>query len=89
MSGISKELLEQTLRKKLEAEYVEVVDTSGGCGQSYDVIIVSKIFEGKSVLQKHQLVNETCKSEIAQLHAFSQKSYTPAQWEAQKQKQTS
>ncbi|CAG8444951.1 bola protein [Gigaspora rosea] len=89
MSGISKELLEQTLREKLEAEYVEVVDTSGGCGQSYDVIIVSKVFEGKSVLQKHRLVNETCKSEIAQLHAFSQKSYTPAQWEAQKQKQTS
>ena len=29
ISGISKETLEQTLREKLEAEYVEVIDTSG------------------------------------------------------------
>jgi len=27
------------------------------------------------------MVNEALKPEIAQLHAFSQKSFTPAQWE--------
>ncbi|CAG8481430.1 9986_t:CDS:2 [Diversispora eburnea] len=72
MATVTKESIEKTLREKLEAEHVEVVDTSGGCGNSFDVVIVSSIFEGKSILQKHRLVNEACKSEIAQLHAFSQ-----------------
>ncbi|RIA82555.1 bola protein [Glomus cerebriforme] len=79
-AGITKEHLEQTLRDKLSADHVEVIDTSGGCGQSYDVVIVSSVFEGKTVLQKHRLVNDAVKTEIAQLHAFSQKTYTPAQW---------
>jgi len=38
------------------------------------------VFEGKTILQKHRLVNDVVKTEIAQLHAFSQKTYTPAQW---------
>ncbi|GBB89703.1 hypothetical protein RclHR1_01650010 [Rhizophagus clarus] len=79
-AGITKEHLEQTLREKLSADHVEVTDTSGGCGQNYDVIIVSSIFEGKTLLQKHRLVNDAAKNEIAQLHAFSQKTYTPTQW---------
>ena len=39
------------------------------------------IFEGKKTLEKHRIVNEALKDEIALLHAFSQKSFTPAQWE--------
>ncbi|CAB4408914.1 bola-like protein [Rhizophagus irregularis] len=79
-AGISKEHLEQTLKEKLSADHVEVIDTSGGCGQNYDVVIVSSVFEGKTLLQKHRLVNDAAKAEISQLHAFSQKTYTPAQW---------
>ncbi|CAG8639675.1 10846_t:CDS:2 [Funneliformis caledonium] len=84
---VSKELLEQTLKEKFSAEHVEVIDTTpGGCGQSYEVIIVSSVFEGKTILQKHRMVNEAIKAEIAQLHAFSQKTYTPAQWAEQQNK---
>ncbi|CAG8522936.1 1081_t:CDS:2 [Paraglomus occultum] len=81
--AVTKESLEEVLREKLSADYVVATDTSGGCGQSFNVIIVSSVFEGKTLLQKHQMVNSAAKAEIAALHAFSQKTYTPAQWEEQ------
>ena len=64
----------------------EVVDTTCGhnCGQKLEVVIVSPLFEGKGLLQRHRLVNEALADEIAQLHAFSQKTLTPAQWTAKK-----
>ncbi|KAI9297448.1 bola-like protein [Neoconidiobolus thromboides FSU 785] len=77
---ITKQILEKALADKLSPSYVEVIDTSGGCGQSFEVIVVSEQFEGLPLLKRHRLVNECVKEEIAQLHAFSQKPYTPAQW---------
>ena len=47
---------------------------------------IQSIFEGKKTLEKHQIVNEKLKPEISRLHAFSQKTFTPAQWE-KKQKE--
>lgn len=38
----------------------------------YEVIIVSSIFQGKTTLARHRLVNEQLKDEIAQIHAFTQ-----------------
>ena len=58
----------------------EVKDTSGGCGQSFDVLVVSSQFEGKSLLQRHRLVNTCLANELKVIHAFSQKTYTPEQW---------
>jgi stress-induced morphogen len=52
----------------------------GGCGQNYDVVIVSSVFEGKTLLQKHRLVNDAAKTEIAQLHAFSQVRIMDCNW---------
>eukprot|EP00049_Salpingoeca_infusionum_P018875 m.359147 g.359147 ORF g.359147 m.359147 type:complete len:86 (-) comp18438_c0_seq1:315-572(-) len=73
-------LIEKKLREGLQATHVEVVDTSSGCGASYEVIIVSEAFAGMKLLQKHRAVNECLAEEIKQLHAFSQKAYTPEQW---------
>jgi stress-induced morphogen len=42
---------------------------------------VSPVFEKKMTLARHRLVNTALKDEIARLHAFSQKSYTPEEWE--------
>jgi len=40
-------------------------------------------------LARHRMVNTALKDEIARLHAFSQKSYTPEEWEAQETKSAS
>ena len=60
----------------------EVTDTSCGsnCGQKLSVVVVSRLFEGKALLERHRLVHEALAEEIAQLHAFSQKTFTPSQW---------
>jgi len=79
--------LEAIIKERLQATYCEVVDQSGGCGAKYEVKIVSKLFEGVPLLQRHRLVNEALKEEIAQMHAFSQKTFTPEQWEKQKSSQ--
>lgn len=58
----------------------KVVDESDGCGGKFNAIIVSKEFEGKSILQRHRLVNTTLAEELKTIHAFSQKTFTPEQW---------
>ncbi|WFD34674.1 hypothetical protein MCUN1_001515 [Malassezia cuniculi] len=61
-----------------------VSDVSGGCGQAYDVVIVSDVFKGLTTLKRHRLVNDRLRAEIAQMHAFSQKTYTVEQFNALK-----
>ncbi|WVR09481.1 hypothetical protein IAU60_006549 [Kwoniella sp. DSM 27419] len=72
--------MEEKLRTKLKIEHLEFIDTSGNCGSSYAVTIVSPDFAKKITLQRHKLVNQILSEEIAALHAFSQKTYTPEQW---------
>ncbi|KAJ1963389.1 regulation of transcription by RNA polymerase II [Dimargaris xerosporica] len=73
--------LKQKLLTALEADHVEVTDLSSGCGQNIEVLIVSKKFEGLRLLKRHGLVNAALKDEIGQIHAFSQKTLTPAEWQ--------
>ncbi|KZV64639.1 bola-like protein [Peniophora sp. CONT] len=81
--GILAAEIERALREKLPIAHVEVVDESSGCGENYNVLIVSSAFEGKTTLARHRLVNELLKAEIAQMHAFTQKTLTPKQWSEQ------
>ncbi|XP_016904330.1 uncharacterized protein LOC107992780 isoform X2 [Apis cerana] len=60
--------------------FKEVIDESDGCGAKFSVTIVSPIFEGKSLLQRHRLVNSILEKELKTIHAFSQKTLTPAEW---------
>ncbi|PWN40928.1 bola-like protein [Ceraceosorus guamensis] len=81
---VSQAELEAAIRAKVDGVTALVVsDVSGGCGQAYDVIIVSPIFEGLATLKRHRLVNDLLKDQIAELHAFSQKTFTPKQYEEQ------
>ena len=57
----------------------------GGCGQAFSAIIVSPQFEKKTTLARHRLVNNALKAEVAAIHAWTPKCYTPDQWEKQRQ----
>ncbi|PFH49304.1 hypothetical protein AMATHDRAFT_63437 [Amanita thiersii Skay4041] len=74
--------IEAALRKSIPVTHLEIEDQSSGCGESYAVLIVSEAFAGKNTLTRHRMVNDMLKNEIAQLHAFSQKSFTPEQYQA-------
>lgn len=47
----------------------------------FEAIIVSPDFAGKTTLARHRLVNATLKQEIAAIHAWTPKCFTPEQWE--------
>ncbi len=40
--------------------------------------------EKKTTLARHRLVNSALKAEVAAIHAWTPKCYTPGQWEKQK-----
>ncbi|KIM77428.1 hypothetical protein PILCRDRAFT_825391 [Piloderma croceum F 1598] len=79
--------LEAAIRDAVPVAHLEVEDQSSGCGENYAIILVSEAFEGKNTLARHRFVNEVLKAEIAQMHAFSQKTFTPKQYEAYLAKQ--
>jgi stress-induced morphogen len=54
---------------------------TGGCGQKYFALIVSPLFAQKTSLARNRLVNTALKVEIAAIHAWEQKCYTPEEWE--------
>ncbi|KAG7663209.1 uncharacterized protein J8A68_003291 [[Candida] subhashii] len=83
MSTLTTESFQQIIKERLQATLVQVEDMSGGCGQAFAVIIVSPIFKGKNKLMRHRLVNHALKDEIASIHAFTQKGFTPDEWVAQ------
>ncbi|XP_055303016.1 bolA-like protein 2 [Sitodiplosis mosellana] len=86
MSVYTEEYLKNKLTEKLNAAFVKVVDESDGCGGKFNVIIVSPEFEGKSILQRHRLVNSAIAEELKTIHAFSQKTFTPEQWAKEQEK---
>lgn len=75
--------LKDIIKERLLASLVQVEDMSGGCGQAFAVVIVSSAFKGKNKLMRHRLVNSALKEEIASIHAFTQKGFTPEEWQAQ------
>lgn len=64
--------------------FQDLTDVSNGCGTSYSTVIVSEKFVGKSLLERHRMVNGALAEEMKQIHAFSMKTLTPEQWEKQK-----
>ena len=53
----------------------------GGCGQMFQAMIVSPQFDKKNTLARHRLVNSALKEEIAAIHAWTPKCFTPEEWE--------
>jgi len=84
-SGVTVDGLKAKITELLQATYVDIEDMSGGCGQAFSAVIVSPQFEKKTTLARNRLVNSALKEEIAAIHAWSPKCYTPEQWEAQRQ----
>lgn len=81
--------LEEKLKKELGAEYVKAVDESDGCGAKFNVIVVSESFSGKTPLQKHRMVHKALAEELPHIHAFTQKLYSPADWQQHQEEEAS
>jgi acid stress-induced BolA-like protein IbaG/YrbA len=62
---------------------VQVQDLTGG-GDHYQVVVVSSAFEGRSLVQQHQLVYGAVRDAMSSeaIHALALKTYTPDAWAA-------
>lgn len=78
----------------MNAEDIQSLITAGlpcehctleGDGRHWYATIVSKAFEGKRLIQRHQQVYATMgtRMQTDEVHALSMKTYTPAEWAAQ------
>jgi len=80
---LSADEVKQRIENALPGAQVEVKDLTG-TGDHYEAHVVSEAFDGKTMVQQHQLVYAPLKDVLAtgELHALALKTYTPAQWQA-------
>lgn len=71
----------ERLKVALPGSTIDLVDTTG-TGDHFDARVVSAAFEGKSMIDQHQMVYAPLKDLLAtgELHALALKTYTPEQW---------
>lgn len=78
---ISPAEVESMIRTALPDADVQIQDLTGG-GDHYQAIVISSAFEGKSLIQQHQLVYRSVGQAMSSdaIHALSLKTYTPQAW---------
>jgi len=76
------EEIRSTLEKALPGSTVEVMDLTGG-GDHFQVLVVSSAFEGKGLVDQHQMVYGVLREALGseRIHALALKTYTPDQWQ--------
>lgn len=50
--------IEAKLKKAFPDGYINIVDTSGGCGSFFKIEITSGQFNGKRTVMQHKIVNQ-------------------------------
>ena len=52
------DVVRERLQAKFGADAVKVKDVSGGCGDFFDIVVTSSLFQGKSIVEQHRMVND-------------------------------
>ena len=80
---ISPDRVEAMIKAQMPDAQVVVQDLTGG-GDHYQVTVVSSLFEGKGLVQQHQLVYGAVREAMSTeaIHALALKTYTPQSWAA-------
>ncbi len=75
---ISPQQVEEMIKAELPDAEVQVQDLTGG-GDHYQVTVVSSLFEGKGLVQQHQLVYGALRQAMSSeaIHALALKTSTP------------
>ncbi|MBD0268131.1 MAG: BolA family transcriptional regulator [Cyanobacteria bacterium Co-bin8] len=78
---ISPDQVEAMIKAGLPDAQVQVEDLTGG-GDHYQVTVVSSQFEGRSLVQQHQLVYGAVRQAMSSeaIHALALKTLTPDAW---------
>ena len=90
-----KNQIKETLKKKLNASFVDVLDESDrhaghqeariSGGGHYSVTVVSNVFEGKNLLERHKMIYDALGfGKSPDIHALAIKAYTTTEWNLKK-----
>ena len=84
---ITPQSLTDKLKSTLTITHINIEDMSGGCGQAFSAVIVSPVFEKKTLLARSRLVNAALREEIKAIHAWTPRCLTPEQWEREMERE--
>ena len=77
---VTPEAIAGYIREALDCSHLEV----SGDGAHFEAVIVSALFEGKSRVQRHQIVYGALGDRMrAEIHALSMRTLSPEEWAAQ------
>ena len=79
---INPDEIRSTLEKTLPGSTINIQDLTGG-GDHYQLLVISSSFEGKGLVEQHQMVYGALKEALGseRIHALALKTMTPKQWE--------
>jgi len=78
---VTPESIQLGIAQGMATEHLSVT----GDGQHFEAVVVSAAFDGKSRVQRHQLVYQTLGDRMREeIHALSMKTFTPQEWLSQK-----
>jgi acid stress-induced BolA-like protein IbaG/YrbA len=73
--------VQELIERGIPGAHVEVQDTTGG-GDHFEALVVSGAFEGKSPVERHQVVYKALGDAMrVRVHALQLRTLTPAQYE--------
>jgi acid stress-induced BolA-like protein IbaG/YrbA len=80
---INPDQVQGMIKRSLPDAEVQVMDLTGG-GDHYQAVVVSSEFQGKTLVQQHQMVYKAVQSAMTsnEIHALALKTYTPEQWKS-------
>jgi acid stress-induced BolA-like protein IbaG/YrbA len=78
---VSPDQVEQAIKAQIPDAQVQVITPDG---EHYEVTVVSSQFEGKGLVQQHQLVYRAIQEDMhsGAIHAMAVKTFTPQAWQA-------
>jgi acid stress-induced BolA-like protein IbaG/YrbA len=77
---VSSEQVESMIKAELPDAQVQVLTNDG---EHYEVTVISSAFEGKRLVQQHQLVYHAVQEDMLSgaIHAMAVKTFTPKDWQ--------
>jgi acid stress-induced BolA-like protein IbaG/YrbA len=76
---VTEDSVKQGIAAGVACEHLEV----SGDGQHFQALIVSREFEGKNRVQRHQVVYRALGERMREeIHALSMQTLTPAEWQS-------
>jgi acid stress-induced BolA-like protein IbaG/YrbA len=74
--------VQKKIEEKMPGSKAHVQDLTG-TADHYQVVVISSLFEGKSMIDQHRMVKSVFDKDIAsgEVHALSLKTFTPTEWE--------